>query len=785
MCPPVRRYPRSRESRTIRTAYQTLTAIFVAAALALSAPSVASVHAADAAAGGAKVVIVVGPTGSATADYLEDAATAAAAARKWTANVVELYTPDATWANVSDALQGASIVVYMGHGNGFPNPRAKSLDGATMNGLGLNPPGGAKLTPTRYYGEDVIAGSVRLAPSAVVILNHLCYAAGSSEPGDPDPSLAVARQRADNFAAGWLRAGAGAVIADAWFGSAAAVIDSLFSTATPVDDLWRALPSANGAEIASASARTPGATVHLDPDGTKYWRSVTSMPGLSATDVVGGRAADTALAPASLQVPGAAEVGAAGAPLYASATAASEAPTTVLAPGTRVRVVRDAGTPKAGPLAGRPAVEVRALDGSAKGLVPADALMPRDSRAPVAYLLDGAVPAISPNGDGIADVLTLSGRLSEPATWNASITAPGGATLVATGGEGDAFVLAWDGTVNGAPVADGRYDVSVTALDAWGNSGSAVSLALRVDRTVPVLTATFPATPTVVSPDGDGAADTLRTAYAASEPGTLAISVRDAAGVVVDTSEVPASSGASVVIWDGKGPTGAPIPDGSYTYEIVPRDAAGNVGQAVVRRIVVSTAIGWVRSTATVIDPATPSALVRDVALSFTLARQATVTWSMADAKGRSVRFFAKAQRMTPGPQSATWDGRDDAGALLPPGAYTMVLRANDGVTQAVARTTVGIGPFRVVTSPAILVHGKVATFTIMTALQVTGTPEVLITLPGAGTLAVPVTRVDGSTWRGKMKLSAGTRAGTATVVVTGTDATGAPASATFRVAVK
>jgi flagellar hook assembly protein FlgD len=769
----------------IRTAYQTLTAILVAAALALPAPAVASVHAAQAAVGGAKVVIIVGPTGSATADYLEDAATAAAAARKWTGNVVELYTPDATWANVSDALQNASIVVYMGHGNGFPNPRAKALDGATMNGLGLNPPGGGKLTPTKYYGEDVIAASVRLAPSAVVILGHLCYAAGSSEPGDPDPPASVARQRADNFAAGWLRAGAGAVIADAWFGSAAAVIDALFATATPVDDIWRSLPSANGAEDAAPSARTPGAVLHLDPAGTKFWRSVTSMPGLSAADVVGGRAADTAAAPASLQVPGAAEVGDAGAPLFPSATAAADAPAAVLAPGTRVRIVRDAGTPKSGPLAGRPAVEVRALDGSARGLVPTDALMPRDSRAPVAYLLDGTVPAISPNGDGVADALSISGRLSEPATWNASITASGGATLVAAGGEGDAFALAWDGTVNGAPVADGRYGVTVTATDAWGNTGSAVSLALRVDRTAPVLSAAFPVTPTVISPDGDGTADTLRTAYTATEPGTIAITVRDATGVAVDTSEVPAASGASAVIWDGRGPSGSPVPDGSYTYEIVPRDAAGNVGQPVIRRIVVTTSIGWVRSTATVIDPTTPSAVVRDVTLSFTLARPATVTWSMADAKGRSVRFFAKAQPLTPGPQVATWDGRDDAGGLVPAGTYTMVLRADDGITRAVARTTVGIGPFRVATSPAIPVHGKVATFTITTALQVPGTPEVLVTLPGAGTLAVPVTRVDGSTWRGRLKLSAGTRAGTATVAVTGTDATGAPATVTYRIAVK
>ncbi len=769
-----------------RTAYQTFLSAFVVAALVLVTPAGVPARAAHAASDEAKVVIVVGPTGSATADYIADARKAAAAARTWTSNVVEIYSPVATWEAVSAALQGASIVVYMGHGNGFPNPRAKSLDGSTMDGMGLDPPpGNAKSGSTRYYGEDLIAASIRLAPSALVFLGHLCYAAGSSEPGDPDPSPAVARGRADGFAAGWMKAGAGAVVADAWYGSAAVLIDGLFSSAAPVEDLWRALPSANGAEYAQPSTRTPGAILRLDPAGTKYWRSIASMPGLTAADIVGGRAGDTGTAPVTLQIPGAAEVGAAGAPVYASATAAADAPAIVLPPGTRVCVIRDAGTPKSGPLAGRATVEIRSLDGSATGVVPADALLPRDSRPPAAYQVAGAVAGISPNGDGVDDALALAGRLTEPSTWNATIGAPGGPTLLASGGAGDAFAVSWDGTVGGVPVPDGSYTVAVRATDAWGNAATVLSLTVRVDRTPPTLVATIPATPTTISPDGDGVSDTLRTAYRASEAGTLAISVRDAIGTVVDASEVPNPAGSSAIIWDGRGPNGAPLPDGTYTYQVAPRDAAGNVGSSITRTVVISTTIGWVRSTATVIDPTTPSAVVRDVALSFTLAHAATVTWSMADARGRSIRFFAKAQPMAPGPLAVTWDGRDDAGALVPAGTYTMVLRAEDGVTHAVARTTVGVGPFRVVTSPAIPVHGKVATFTVTTALPLDGAPSVRITLPGAGTIAVPVTRVDGATWRGKLKLAAGARAGTATLVVAATDATGAAVSSTSRVVVK
>ena len=48
-----------------------------------------------------------------------------------------------------------------------------------------------------------------------MLLNHLCYASGNSEPGVPEGNIDQARQRVDNFAAGFIKAGASAVIAEA------------------------------------------------------------------------------------------------------------------------------------------------------------------------------------------------------------------------------------------------------------------------------------------------------------------------------------------------------------------------------------------------------------------------------------------------------------------------------------------------------------------------------------------------------------------------------------------
>ena len=68
------------------------------------------------------VVIIVGATHSATDRYRDVGDAAYAEARKYTSNVVKVYSPNATWAKVKAAAVGASIVVYMGHGNGWPSP---------------------------------------------------------------------------------------------------------------------------------------------------------------------------------------------------------------------------------------------------------------------------------------------------------------------------------------------------------------------------------------------------------------------------------------------------------------------------------------------------------------------------------------------------------------------------------------------------------------------------------------------------------------------------------------
>jgi len=238
-----------------------------------------------------KIVIIVGPVEGTTSSYRADADEAYNEAIQYSSDVTKIYSPNATWTAVKAATAGASLVVYLGHGNGWPSPYTYDPTYATKDGFGLNAVAGAGDTNNKYYGEPSIA-TLDLAPGAVVILNHLCYASGNPESGGADPTVTVAHQRVDNFASAFFKAGAAAVIADG-HGSAAPYIRSLFTTDASILDLWTAAPYANGHVASFASARTPGTTAYTDTETatTGYYRSLVTKPGATSTDFRAGATA--------------------------------------------------------------------------------------------------------------------------------------------------------------------------------------------------------------------------------------------------------------------------------------------------------------------------------------------------------------------------------------------------------------------------------------------------------------------------------------------------------------
>jgi hypothetical protein len=240
----------------------------------------------------AKVVIVVGQTQSVTGHYIDLAKQAAAQFRGHGASVTEVYSPNATWGAVKAAARGANILVYMGHGNGYPNPYVGYLQPTGDNGMGLDGPTSGK---TYYYGEAYMA-QLSLAPDAIVILNHLCYASGNNESGRGLPTVSVAHTRIEGYASGFLRGGARAVIAEG-LNDISYYIDQLFATpATTVDAMWKSAPSAHDHFVSWDSSRNPGYTANSDPDldhpasdGDYYYRSLVELPGLTTDKVISGQ----------------------------------------------------------------------------------------------------------------------------------------------------------------------------------------------------------------------------------------------------------------------------------------------------------------------------------------------------------------------------------------------------------------------------------------------------------------------------------------------------------------
>lgn len=271
----------------------------VAAAVLISFFSTGLTATPSAAATAPKVAIIVGPNGSVTPTNRANADAVAREARRYTSNVVRVYSPNATWSRVKAAITGASIVIYYGRGNGFPSPHSSVLVSAVQDGFGLNPSAGRGDETTRYYGESYIR-TARLAADALVVLLPVAYASGGSEPGKAAPSLSIARRRVDNYAAGFLAAGASAVFAETSKSVPKYYVRSVFARNASVDAVWRGASTYNGHVTTAASVRTRGAIVRTDPVRTTsgYSRSFAGTPTATMAQIRGSSAVITPAPPA-------------------------------------------------------------------------------------------------------------------------------------------------------------------------------------------------------------------------------------------------------------------------------------------------------------------------------------------------------------------------------------------------------------------------------------------------------------------------------------------------------
>jgi flagellar hook assembly protein FlgD len=267
---------------------------------ATSGPSTAVPAASTAAAVPLKMVVIVGPAGSQTDADLTDAEALAVLGESYGMDVRRVFFPHATWDNVMANIQGANLVVYMGHGYGWPSPYTNTITESRQDGVGLNSWDGSGKAQYTYYGANVIKEYWTLAPNAIVFLNHDCYTSGNGEPTMAIPSWDVAVQRVDNFANGFLAVGAGAVFAFEWqrFNKTLNLLMTTDETMAQIFETPGKKPTGMWGWVGwdarkFDSVRTPGARNYLDPDpNSGFLRAVTGNLQMTASEWAAGGGGD-------------------------------------------------------------------------------------------------------------------------------------------------------------------------------------------------------------------------------------------------------------------------------------------------------------------------------------------------------------------------------------------------------------------------------------------------------------------------------------------------------------
>ncbi len=608
----VQRAPRKTdESRTLARPARSAAAVLVATLFALAAQLAPVAGAiprayADAPPPPPKAVFIVGPANDMTDSNLVDAEKMAKQAEAVGMDVRRVFFPNATWDNVLANVQGANLVIYMGHGYGWPSPYTKVLTESRQDGMGLNSFAGSGRTEYTYYGANLIRENIVLASNAVVILVHGCYTAGNGEPGSATPSEELARERVDNFASGYLGAGARAVFAFGW-NQRLDYPKALATSTSTMDELFMTTGGGSPAgwvgwhDNRFDSQRTPGAMNHLDPHPNYgYYRAVTGDLNMTAGE-------------------------------WRSGTAPSDPPPPP--PGEAPQIT-----------------SLSAADGST-----------------VPFSVAGSgVPSFHPNGDGLDEELVVNHIVTKAA----------------------------------------YLDVTVTNI----------------------------------------------------------------AGETVRTFSIWSAMGAGTSRWNGKDNAGHLAADGTYTLTYVPRDTAGALGEPVATDASVLTAVALAKPSRAAIYASDADKLARTTNFKVTLNKSATVTWSLLDSAGNTVRTVRSAESLSAGVQTFLWDGRTDAGDWAPDGWYTSVVGAQTvNGTYAQARQ-IFVGAFQISLSISSPSRGGKITLKILSTEKLAHSPEVRITQPGVAPWTVQAKHLSGRRYEVTVTLNSGGNAGAVDFVINGVD---------------
>ncbi|TVR67261.1 MAG: hypothetical protein EA427_14295 [Spirochaetaceae bacterium] len=298
--------------------------------------------------------------------------------------------------------------------------------------------------------------------------------------------------------------------------------------------------------------------------------------------------------------------------------------------------------------------------------------------------------AFSPNGDGVADTVTITPRidLSTPVIgWSVEVFDIQGTVQRMYRGTSTPEPILFDGYgATGVVLPDGEYRAAITVEYRGGQQPRSASPVFVLDNTPP--RAVVRAGRTVFSPDGDGRNDTVEFIQSSTTEQEWTGLLTNAAGETIRSllwrGEV------SNFIWDGTDAEGEAVPDGTYTYTLNSVDEAGNAARPAIARVRLDsrpTPVA-VRTSASRFSPNGDG--LHD---SITFTTAVTVTdgiqgWTLAirNAEGRHLGIVSAGRNMVP--QEIQWYGAIE-GARLPDGLYRAHLEVSyEKGNLATAQTT-------------------------------------------------------------------------------------------------
>jgi flagellar hook assembly protein FlgD len=278
-------------------------------------------------------------------------------------------------------------------------------------------------------------------------------------------------------------------------------------------------------------------------------------------------------------------------------------------------------------------------------------LNPRASRSAVGQLADGRILLVTTDGG-------LPGYSVGMTNFELALALVRlGATQAMALGSGASASMSFDGTLLSRPSGQTESEIA--------------------DALVVLYTGVYVPAPSdsVISPNGDGVAETLTLAYRLVRPSTVTAAVVGARGrQVLDTGlQQP---GLHSFTFTGKASDGGSLPEGGYKFTVNATDDQGRRSTAE-RAFALNNTLGSlaVSPSSARIRRSSRSAL----ALGFTLSRPATVTATIETKTGIVIRTL-DGGRLPAGGQRLVWDGRTAGGSLAFAGAYVARVVAENGV---------------------------------------------------------------------------------------------------------